>query len=123
MKIDRNIVVSGLIAGIVCGAIVYVFTLRGILEQQREHLRVHETTNKIASDQIADLTYQLYQAKMAAEFSSVKDFVAGATDALRRDETYTEIWHNGYDRGVAVEAYARAEEEKAKAYTVNKKTD
>lgn len=117
--LDARIIGSGGLAGLLCGSIIYLFSLQGTVEQLREQVRIGAASQRIANDQIADLTYQLQQAKTEQQFANTREFVAGAVDALRRPEYYEEIWHAGYDRGTAVEQYTQAvaAESSGKAYT------
>lgn len=117
---DRSIVGSGIIAGFCCAAFIYVAELHSTLSATREQLRVSEKSNLIANDQINDLTYQLLQRSNDERFAGMREFVAGAVDALRRPEYYNEVWHAGYDRGSAVEQYAKAIESGDKTYTQTK---
>lgn len=105
---DPRILRSGVLAGFICGGIIYIFSLHATVTSLRDQLRISESSNRIASDQIGDLTYQLLQRNSEKEFTGMREFVAGAVDALRRPEYYNEVWHAGYDRGAAVEQYARA---------------
>jgi hypothetical protein len=117
---DRRIIVSGVISGIVAGAIFYVFTLLGQVTVLRDQLRIVEASNRIANDQIGELTYQLLQKNTEDKFANMREFVSGAVDSLRRPEYYSEVWHAGYDRGVVVEQYARKldiQDAEGKTYT------
>lgn len=123
--INRTVVVNAAAAGLVFGSIVYTFWQATRIENLEAHIRVYETAARVADDQISELTYQIYQLKTEKEFVGLKEFVAGATDALRRPEHYNAVWHDGYDRGVAVEADARASQQKEtaeKAYTATEGT-
>lgn len=114
---DRRIVGSGVLAGFFCGLIIYVFSLNAEIASLRNQLRINESSSRLANDQIGELTYQLLQKSNEDRFSDMREFVAGAVDALRRPEYYNEVWHAGYDRGASVEQYARTIEFKDKTYT------
>lgn len=114
---DRRIVGSGILAGVLCGAIIYIASLNATVASLRDQLRISESSSRIANDQIGELTYQLLQKSNETQFANMREFVSGAVDSLRRPEYYSEIWHAGYDRGSAVEQYARTVDLKDKTYT------
>lgn len=106
MKVNARIIVAGIIAGTLGGWIFYTFTLIATLTSLKERLHVSEMSNRIASDQISDLQYQLTNLQNQSEFHEAKGFVSGAIDSLKRPDYYSQIWHDGYDRGEQNEKYA-----------------
>lgn len=106
MRINTRIIAAGIIAGTVGGWIFYTFTLIATLTSLKERLHVSEASNRIASDQITDLQYQLTNMQSQSEFHEAKGFISGAIDSLKRPDYYSQIWHDGYERGEQNEKYA-----------------
>lgn len=83
----------------------------------RRELRLLQTARTINQDQVAELTYTLQQMRTEQTVSGQKDYVAGIVAALTQpnENLYGAIWHDGYDRGTAVQAASDAVESR---YTV-----
>lgn len=80
-----------------------------------ERLIISEKSKEIEKDQSSDLAYQLYQLKMQNQYESMKDFVAGVGSVIKNPSHFEQIWHDGYDRGVATQ-----KEQEKFIYTVEK---
>lgn len=94
------------------GIIALVFSVQIIIFQfmiisrLKDEIRIAEKAKDIETDQSQDLMYQLSQMKAEMEASGTRQFVTGVVSAIAKPDLYTEIWHNGYDRGVATTQYA-----------------
>ena len=77
---------------------------------------INAEARSIAADQIQDLMMQIENLRSQQETVAVQQFVAGAVAAYHSPDRFSQVWHDGYDRGAAVQKYA-AETEKKTAYT------
>lgn len=89
------------------------------MSHMSSEMSVSNEARRIANEQIQDLMMQLENVKNERLMVGTQQFVAGVVAATQKPDYYTEIWHDGYDRGVAVQTYA-AEMDKQAAYTKNK---
>lgn len=76
------------------------------INRLNDELRITQKAKEIETDQSQDLMYQLTQLKAQVEAEGTRQFVAGVVSAVSKPDFYTEIWHSGYDRGVATTQYA-----------------
>ena len=78
----------------------------------RRELRLVQTAKTINQDQVAELTYNLQRLQYEQTATSQKDYVAGIVAVLTqsKENLYGAIWHDGYDRGAAVQADSDAVE-------------
>lgn len=91
--------------------IVAIVTLAGhyALNAQRHMthseflLKAAEQKEKIQTDQIRELIADLQNAKQKNDSMRTEGYVAGVSDAVNKPDHYMAIWHNGYDRGTAVQ--------------------
>jgi len=98
------------------GVMVFVFALfcqiivAQYIESQslRRELRIAERALNIEAAQVADLTYQLQQSRIDQSAEATQNFVSGVISAVDERDRYNEIWHAGYDRGVAVQQYVNS---------------
>lgn len=65
-----------------------------------ETLRMHDA---IYDDQVRELANNLQTALAEKNFAKTEGFVSGVADAQQRPDHYSQIWHNGYDRGTSVQ--------------------
>jgi len=79
-----------------------------------EKLSIVEKCKEIEKDQSDDLAYQLYQMKTQDQYSTLKGFISGVGSVLKKPDHFEQIWHDGYDRGVATQ-----KEQEKFAYTVD----
>ena len=82
-------------------------------------MEIVSQAKNIESDQVLDLMMQLSSAKSEAAAAGTQHFVSGVMAAIQSPDHYSEIWHNGYDRGTEVENYI-ASLDKEKTYTKRK---
>jgi hypothetical protein len=76
------------------------------INRLHQEIRLAQQAKQIDSDQIRDLMYTLTNSKMEQESIGNRQFVAGVVEAVTKPDHYSEIWHNGYDRGTAIQQYA-----------------
>lgn len=74
----------------------------------RRELRLTERALNIEAAQVADLMYQLQQSRVDQSAAATQNFVTGVVSAVEERDRYNEIWHAGYDRGVAVQQYVNS---------------
>jgi transcriptional regulator NrdR family protein len=96
---------------IVCFVISILFlqTLIGFYFENsrlRWALQISEKSKSIADDQIQELIYAANNLKSEKEAISTQSFVAGIMDAIKNKDSYSAIWHEGYNRGEIVAQYA-----------------
>jgi hypothetical protein len=84
---------------------IIIFQLFAI-NRLHEEIRISEKAKSIENDQSQELMYQLTQMKAEMEAAGTRQFVAGVVEAVSKPDHFTEIWHNGYDRGAATTQYA-----------------
>lgn len=66
-------------------------------------IKASQTKERIQNDQINELMAGLRQSNQSLESSKTQGYIAGVTDMINRPDHYMAIWHNGYDRGSAVQ--------------------
>jgi hypothetical protein len=79
----------------------------------RDTLSITRATLKISDDQIRDALYEIANHRATSEADQTRWFVAGVVAGITEPDNYRDIWHNGYDRGVAVANEAAAAEKAA----------
>jgi hypothetical protein len=67
-------------------------------------VRAADQKERIQADQIRELIAGLQQANQKNETLKTEGYVAGVSDAINKPDYYMAIWHQGYDRGSAVQA-------------------
>jgi len=74
----------------------------------RREIRIIEKSKDLADDQINDLEYAISNLRNEKESVAMRSFVAGVVEVLEKDkkEYLNAVWHDGYDRGSSVSAYA-----------------
>jgi hypothetical protein len=75
------------------------------------------TGQDIARDQIQDLSQQLEAARSTSQTVGVQQFVAGVNAATQNPGYYSEVWHDGYNRGTTVQQYVYEQEQRETEYT------
>lgn len=112
----------------ICVSVVIVLaqiivTQYSIISSQRAELSFVRTNGKIASDQIADMMYELSKLRAELETKATHNFIAGVAAAIERRDEFNAIWHEGYDRGAATQQYVNELDRSGKtaAYTDDKK--
>jgi hypothetical protein len=118
---QRNLKIFGLVFPWVCLFLVGQICVNQYcaLSRNSEEIRICRAAMKIADEQIRDLTYELQNSRIDEGAIQTRWFVAGIAAAMNRPDSYAEIWHDGYDRGVAVQQAAH-EAEKTAAFTAGK---
>jgi len=66
-------------------------------------LKAADQKEKIQDDQVRELVSSLQQANQRNESMKTEGYVAGAMDVIDRPDHYSTIWHEGYNRGSAVQ--------------------
>ena len=95
------------IATLIFAAQIIIFQFI-VISRLRDEVRIAEKAKNIETDQSQDLMYQLTQMKAELEAIGTRQFVAGVVTSVTKPDFYTEIWHDGYDRGVNVTQYAES---------------
>lgn len=80
----------------------------------KREIRISEKSKEIANDQINDLMYTISNLRGEKDFVATQQFVAGVVEATQNKDHFSQIWHDGYDRGSNVAEYARQVEIQAK---------
>lgn len=129
MSVNLNRWVAAICASIVILLLQVIVTQYCTISELHNEMRLLQTANRLEHEQIADLSYELERIRDEKSTVGLQQFVAGIVTAVENRNQYTEVWHDGYNRGAAVAAYAAkldAEEAKKQtAYTADeqKKTD
>lgn len=93
-----------------------------VISGMRTELNFARAAHRLASDQIADLTYQVECVRNERDTHNTQEFIAGVVAAIERRDEYTAVWHDGYSRGTAVQQYAaELDAKKTAAYTSDEK--
>lgn len=93
-----------------------------VISNLRSELDFARASHRLATDQIADITYQLDRLREERDTTSTQQFIAGIVSTIDRHNDYSAIWHDGYSRGTAVQQYAaELDAKKTAVYTDNKK--
>lgn len=66
-------------------------------------LNAADQKEKIQDDQVNELIASLQQANRTNDSYKTEGYVAGMLDVINKPDHYMSIWHNGYDRGSAVQ--------------------
>ena len=69
-------------------------------------LKASDTKERIQNDQIGELISGLQLANQKNESLRTEGYLAGVADVINKPDHYMAIWHQGYDRGSAVQADA-----------------
>lgn len=101
--------------------------LQAKTESLKETVSLIDQARKIDNDQIRDLMHELRATHQITEAEKTRYFVLGALDHMHQPEHYSEIWHDGYNRGTEVQKMANeaikdqkaSSEEKSKAYNAD----
>lgn len=72
----------------------------------KHEISLLERENNIEREEIRDLLFQVSQNKLEKEAIGIKHYVSGVVDTINKPDYFSEIWHSGYDRGVANQQYA-----------------
>jgi hypothetical protein len=92
-----------------------------MISHLRSQLEFNQTAHRLASDQIADMMYELDRVRSTRDTNNLQQFVAGAVTMIDRRDDFTAMWHDGYNRGTAVQQYAaELDAQKTSAYTDEK---
>ena len=73
----------------------------------RREMRIAETVRNISDDQIQELMYITMRLNSEKESSNTQQYVLGAVEAVKNPEKFNQIWHDGYNRGIATVQYAK----------------
>jgi len=66
-------------------------------------VKAADQKERIQADQIRELIAGLQQANQKNETLKTEGYVAGVSDAINKPDHFMAIWHQGYDRGAAVQ--------------------
>lgn len=66
-------------------------------------LNAADQKEKIQDDQVNELIASLQQANRTNDSYKTEGYVAGMLDVINKPDHYMQVWHNGYDRGAAVQ--------------------
>jgi hypothetical protein len=103
---------------ILFGSLAALFLMAQVLVTQHTIIAQMHLAQRLSDDQINDLAYQLIQRNEECERKNMQQFVAGVVATLERRDEMSAVWHDGYDRGSAVERYAaEIDAKKTAAYT------
>ena len=94
---------SWISAAILAQATVFLYMENSIL--RRENAISHDSAD-LLRDQISELNAAVYKLTTEREYIATKNFVLGATQAIEEPRKFSEIWHDGYNRGLRQTAYA-----------------
>jgi hypothetical protein len=73
----------------------------------RREIRLSETARNLSDDQIQELMYITMRLNSEKESSNTQQYVLGAVEAAKNPEKFNQIWHDGYNRGIATIQYAK----------------
>lgn len=96
-QIDKSWVIFAIIALIFGQFLYYQNNQINVL---KEIVKLNEKSEKIDQDQIRDLIYLSQEEQNKNEEVATRNYVAGVIDCINRRDYYTEIWHEGFDRGM-----------------------
>ncbi len=72
------------------------------VQDMKVQLGFAEQKEKIDNDQIRDLMDAVREKERQQEVVKGQGYVAGILDAIKREDHYMTIWHDGYNRGSEV---------------------
>lgn len=96
-QIDKSWVIFAVVA-LIFGQVLYYQNNQ--INVLREIVKLNEKSEKIDQDQIRDLIYVSQEEQNKNEEIATRNYVAGVIDCINRRDYYTEIWHEGFDRGM-----------------------
>ncbi len=96
-QIDKSWVIFAIIA-LIFGQVLYYQNNQ--ISVLKEIVKLNEKSEKIDQDQIRDLIYFSQEEQNKNEEIATRNYVAGVIDCINRRDYYTEIWHEGFDRGM-----------------------
>lgn len=101
-----------------------IVTQYSVISGLQTELFFIKSAHRLATDQIADVSYQLMCARNERDTQSMQQFVAGVVATIDKKDDYSAIWHDGYNRGTAVQQYAaELDSKKTAAYTGEEKNN
>lgn len=77
-----------------------IYSQNNQIKLLKEIVQLNEKALKIDQDQIRDLIYLSQEEKNKSEEVATRNYVAGIVDCINRRDYYTEVWHEGFDRGM-----------------------
>jgi hypothetical protein len=121
MSVNLNRWVAAICVSVVILLMQVIVTQYSMISELNNELRLVHVANRLEHEQMTDLTYELERVRSESTAVGLQQFVAGIVSAVDHKDQYTEVWHDGYNRGAAVAQYAAkldAEQEKKNtAYT------
>jgi hypothetical protein len=81
----------------------YVLNSQRHLSNMEFLLKASSAKENIQDDQIRELISDLQQAHQQNESVKTEGYIAGVSDVINKPDHYMAIWHQGYDRGSAVQ--------------------
>lgn len=82
---------------------VFLYMENSIL--RRENSISHDSAD-LLRDQISELNMAVSRLTTERDYIATKNFVLGATQAIADPKRFSDIWHDGYNRGLGQTAYA-----------------
>lgn len=91
-----------IVLAVVCVSIFgqIIYSQNNQINTLKEIVQLNEKALKIDQDQIRDLIYLSQEEKNKSEEVATRNYVAGIIDCMNRRDYYTEVWHEGFDRGM-----------------------
>ena len=74
----------------------------------KREIRILQKSNDIDHAQLSEVLYNLQRLQIEKEFAANRSYIEGVVATISSDErkeVYTQLWHNGYDRGTTNQQY------------------
>ena len=84
----------------------YGIATRSEISRLENTIKLLDERNTTTENSLRDMIYAYQQLETKAEFEKQTSFISGIAEAVRdseREDYYTKVWHNGYDRGHEVQ--------------------
>lgn len=92
-----------IIAIVSAQAAMFLYMENSVL--RRENVICHDSSD-LLRDQISELNVAVSRLTTERDFVATKNFVLGATQAIAQPQRFSDIWHDGYNRGLGQTMYA-----------------
>jgi len=77
----------------------------------RKENRICHSAGNLLRDQISELNSSVSRLSLERDYVATKNYVLGATQALNNPERFSDLWHDGYNRGLDQTQYAKEHNE------------
>lgn len=84
-------------------AVHYGLYLNQRVYQMEMLVKLSGERERIQNDQVQELLSMTQHTNQRVESARTEGFVAGIVDGTNKPDHYQAVWHNGYDRGTAVQ--------------------